>query len=139
LWLFSVEHASSGSLCLVLCTNFYFTFILCLFGGKLYLYSTQISSIEFLYAVADDDVYTITEYTKKTRNVYVSVPGIHHYAVNILWTVCVVHSKLSQVLMLHSCLGGSWFGSWDHLSWLKFVVQLLLLQADTSVIFSIRP
>lgn len=79
-----MEHASSGPLCLILCTNFYFTFILCLFGGKLYLYSTQISSTEFLYAIAHDNVYAITEYNKKTRNVYVGVPGIHHYAINIL-------------------------------------------------------
>ena len=100
-----VELPSSGPLCLILWTNFYFIFILCLFEGKLYLYSTQISSIEFLYAIAhDDDVYTITEYTKKTRNVYVGVPGIHHYAINILWTMCVVHSKSSQVVMLHSCV-----------------------------------
>ena len=37
------------------------------------------------------------------------------------------------------CLGGAWFESWDQLAWLKFVVQLLSLQADTSVIFSIMP
>ena len=79
-----MEHASSGHLSLILCTNFYFTFILCLFGGKLYLCSTQFSSIEFLCAVAHGDVYAITEYTKKTRNVYVVVPRNYHYAINIL-------------------------------------------------------
>lgn len=41
---------------------------------------------------------------KKNRNVYVGVPGIHNYAINILWTLCVVHSQLSRVVMLHSCV-----------------------------------
>ena len=82
---------------------FYF-YSVCLFGGKLYLYSTQISSVEYLYAITCDDVYAITEYTKNTRNVYVGVPGIHHYAINIPWTMCVFDSKLSQVVMLHSCV-----------------------------------
>ena len=57
----------------------------CLFKGKLYLYSTQISSVKSLYAITYDGVYSITQYTKKkTRNVCVGVPGIHHYAINIL-------------------------------------------------------
>jgi len=64
---------------------FYF-YSVCLFVGKLYLYSTQISSIEFLCAVTHDDVYVISEYTKKKKNRYVNigVPGTHHFAINIL-------------------------------------------------------
>lgn len=47
----------------------------------------------------------------------------------------VISSGNASVL----CLGGAWFESWEQLSWLKFVVQLLSLEADASVIFSIRP
>jgi len=53
--------------------------------------------------------------------------------------VCYSQQVVSSGNASFLCLGGSWFEFWDHLSLLKFVVQLLSLQADTSVIFSIRP
>jgi hypothetical protein len=98
-----MEHVSRGTLYLILCPNFYFTFILCVYLWVNCI-CTQHRSVLLNFCMLLLMMMCMWSMStpKKNRNINIGVPGTHHFAINILWTMCVVHSKLSQVVILHS-------------------------------------